>query len=73
MHFNAPVSDGVDHRMHVDMDDLPNLEQFVTRPPACLPHYREIFEDVMMDFRLAMPTSLTEAAELYAAILDALF
>lgn len=58
--------------MPVDIDDLLSLNQFVSRPSICLPEYHQIFTEIIADNNLTLPNNLTEAAQLYARILDAI-
>ena len=64
------ITGGVQHGLPVDADQLILLERYVERPDHCLPQFRAVFEDVMQDNDFQMPGNLTQAAELYANILD---
>ena len=70
VHF---LSGGVQHGMPVEVAQLDALERYVQRPQNCLQQYRDVFADVVADNGFHMPSNLTEAARLYASILDEIY
>ena len=59
------------HGFPVDVAQINSLEPYVSRPPNCLQQYSDIFADVVADNGFHMPGDLTEAAQLYANVMDA--
>ena len=55
----------------VDIESLDVLTEILTREmPDCLPVYRDIFQSILDERGLALPSTLTQAAELLALLLD---
>ena len=59
--------------MTVDVAQLDGLEHYVRRPENCLPQYWNVFNDVVTDNGLQMPTNLTEAGQLYSNMMDQIY
>lgn len=59
--------------MPVDVPALAALEPYVSRPQNCLPQFANIFREIVRDNGFQMPTTLTEAARLYANIMDEIY
>ena len=74
MLYDMPTSyGGQQHGILINHDQLNDLERYVSRPDHCLPEYKAIYDNVVTDHGLAMPTNKVEAARLYANIMDKIY
>jgi len=54
----------------VNAQDVDNMEQFVSRPDRNIPQYNELFSNKIHQLGIEEPQTITEAALLYATLVD---